>query len=228
MCRLLTCWWLPGRQRPPCKVALSSAWFTVGSSVSYSWHLSTPGWATASLSSRVVTFRSKREDLSLSTGQLMVLLCAQLFIAAFRRYCNYTTLCMVERPTWQQDTFGLGWSEKASLAVEGSSTSVACEQPSGGGFWGTLWGTLRGQKSRRGSNVFKFCCNKIIHMHAGRTRSVLLAQAEDIMRSGDILSKSSSTTTATRSRHNVSSFSRLNVVWFTTAEISTRWSLVTQ
>lgn len=96
--------------------------------------------------------------------------------------------------------------------MKGGSASVASEQSSGGGFGGALGWPFRGQKPKRGCNVFKLCCHKVIHVHTGRTRSVLFALAEDIMGSGDILSKTSSTSTAARSSHDVCSLSRFNVV----------------
>ena len=114
--------------------------------------------------------------------------------------------------TRQQDTFRLWWSEKASLAVEGGSASVAGEQSSRGGFRGAFRGPFRRQKSKRGRNVFKLCRHKVIHVHAGGTGGVLFALAKDIMRSAEILSKPSSTSTAARSGHDVRSLSRLDIV----------------
>lgn len=96
--------------------------------------------------------------------------------------------------------------------MEGGSASVAGEQSSGGGFGGALGRPFRGQKSKRCCNVFKLCCHKVIHVHTRGTRSVLFALAEDIMRSAEVLSKSSSTSTATRSSHDVGSLSRFDVV----------------
>lgn len=68
--------------------------------------------------------------------------------------------------TRQENPFRLWWSEETSLAVEGGSAPVASEKPSSGGFWGTLGRPFRGQKSKRGCNVFKLCGHKVIHMHA--------------------------------------------------------------
>lgn len=124
--------------------------------------------------------------------------------------------------TGQQYTFRLWWGEKAGLAVEGGSASVAGEQTSGGGFGGAFGGPFRGQKSKGGGNVFKLRCHKVIHVHAGRTGGVLFALAEDIMGPAEILSKAASTATAPRSRHDVGSLSWLHIVRFTAAETSTR------
>lgn len=106
--------------------------------------------------------------------------------------------------------------------MKGGSASVASEQSSGGGFGGALWGPFRWQKSKRGCNVFKLCCHKVIHVHTWRTGGVLFALAEDIVGSAEILSKPSSTSTAARSSHNVGSLSRLHVVRFTAEEANTR------
>lgn len=130
---------------------------------------------------------------------------------------QYDCVCLCVH-TGQQYTFRLWWSEKASLAVEGTSASVTSEQSSRGGFGGALGRPFRGQKSKRGCNVFKLCRHKVIDVHTGRTGRVLFALAEDIMGSADILSKASSTSTPARSSHDVGSLSGLSVIWFTTAE----------
>lgn len=112
--------------------------------------------------------------------------------------------------------------------MKGGSASVASEQSSGRGFGGALRGPLRGQKSKRGCNVFKFCRNKVIHVHTGRTGSVLFTLAEDIVGSGHILSKSSATSTATWSSHDMGSFGRFHVVRFTAAKTFMRSCSVTR
>lgn len=96
--------------------------------------------------------------------------------------------------------------------MEGGSASVASKQAPGRGFWGTLGGSFRWQKTKRGSNVFNLSCHKVIHVHAGRTGGVLFTLAEDIMWSAEILSKTSTTSAATRSGHDVGSLSRFNIV----------------
>lgn len=120
-------------------------------------------------------------------------------------------VCVCVR-TGQQYAFRLWWSEKASLAVESGSASVASEQSSGGGFGGALGRPFRGQKSKRGRNIFKLSRHKVIHVHTGRTGGVLFALAEDVVGSAEILSKPSSTSTAARNSHDVGSLCRLDVV----------------
>lgn len=101
--------------------------------------------------------------------------------------------------------------------MEGGSAPVAGEKPSSGRFGGALGKPFRGQKSKRGCNVFKLCGHKVIHMHARWAGGVLFALTEDVMRSAEILSKPSSTSTAARSSHDVGSLSRFHVVRFTAA-----------
>lgn len=102
--------------------------------------------------------------------------------------------------------------------MKGGSASVTSEQTSGGGLWDAFGETLWGHNSKRVHNVFKLCCNKVIHVHAGRTGSVLFAQAENIMGTRHVLSEPSSASSATRSWKDVGSLSRFGVVGFTTAK----------
>lgn len=107
------------------------------------------------------------------------------------------------------------WSEEAGLVVESRSASVAGEEPSSGGLGDALGGPLRRQKSERCRNVFELGGHKVINMHAGRARRVLLALTEDVVRPAEILSEASSTAAAARGGHDVGSLGRLHVVGFT-------------
>lgn len=117
--------------------------------------------------------------------------------------------------TGEQNSFRLGWGEEASLVVESSSASVAGEEPSSGGLGDALGGPLRWQKSERCRNVFELGGHKVINVHAGRARRVLLALTEDVMRPAEILSEASSTAATARSGHDVGSLGRLHIVGFT-------------
>lgn len=114
--------------------------------------------------------------------------------------------------TRQQHSFRLRWGEKACLlAVESSPASVPSEQASGGGFGGALRGSLGGQQAQGSPNIFKLRRHKVIHVHAGRARSVLFALPEDIVGAKGLSPEAPPTSTA-RSSHHVGSLSWLDVV----------------
>lgn len=101
--------------------------------------------------------------------------------------------------------------------MKGRSASVASKQSSSGGLGGAFRQTFGRQDSKWVGDIFKLCRHKVIHMHAGRTGSVLFAQAEDIMGTSDVLTEPSSTSPAAGRRQDVGSFSRFSVVRLTTA-----------
>lgn len=96
--------------------------------------------------------------------------------------------------------------------MESGSASVSSKQTPGGGFRGALWGAFRWQKSKRGRNVFDLSCYKVVHVHTRRARGVLFALAEDVVWPTKVLSKPSTTPTATGSSHDVGPLGRFNVV----------------
>jgi len=118
-------------------------------------------------------------------------------------------VCVLTR---EQDTFGLWRGEEASLAVEGGPAPVPSEQASGGGLGGALGGPLGRQEPLRCGDVLELGRHKVVHVHAGRPRGVLLALAEDVVRATETLAEAPPAPAPPWSGHDVRSLGGLHVV----------------
>ena len=114
--------------------------------------------------------------------------------------------------TRDQDPFGLRGGEEAGLAVEGGPAPVAGEQAPGGGLGGGLGGPLRRQQPQGRGDVLEFCRHKVVHVHAGGTRRVLLALAEDVMGAAEALAEAPPAPATPGGRHDVGTLGGLHVV----------------
>lgn len=88
----------------------------------------------------------------------------------------------------------------------GSSSKQASSWWLGSSFW---WAFGRGQAGER-AHILEFCSDEIIYMHGRRPTGVLLALAENVMRSIELAERTAAP--ASRGCHDVSSFRRLHVV----------------
>ena len=114
--------------------------------------------------------------------------------------------------TGEQDPLGRWGGEEAGLAVEGGPAPVPSEQAPGGGLGRGLGGPLRRQQPQGSGDVLELRRHKVVHVHAGRPRRVLLALTEDVVGPTEALAEAPSAPAPPGGRHDVGALGGLHIV----------------